>query len=99
MAGFIEDFYYGNINPQARSTKQNKVVQKQMEILTKNEDLLSNALTGEAKKWFLDFANAWSIINGESNLDSFIMGFRLGAGFAYDAFVSTEAPFEDLLKE
>ena len=31
MARFIEEFYYGNIDPQARSTKQNKTVQKQME--------------------------------------------------------------------
>ena len=29
MAKFIEEFYYGNLNPQARSTKQNKTVQKQ----------------------------------------------------------------------
>ena len=36
-------------------------------------------------------------MNGESNLDSFIMGFRLGANFAYDAFISTETPFEDQL--
>lgn len=99
MARFIEEFYYGNIDPQARSTKQNKTVQKQMEILMKNEELLTNALTDESKKWFLDFTNAWSIVNGESNLDSFIMGFRLGANFTYDAFISTETPFEDLLKE
>lgn len=70
-----------------------------MEILTKNENLLTSALTDETKEWFLDYANAWSIVNGESNLDSFIMGFRLGANFAYDAFISTETPFEDLLKE
>lgn len=31
MGKFIEEFYYGNIDPQARSTKQNKAVQKQME--------------------------------------------------------------------
>lgn len=99
MARFIEEFYYGNIDPQARSTKQNKAVQKQMEILMKNEDLLTNTLHNEQKKWFLDFSNAWSVVNGESNLDSFIMGFRLGANFAYDAFISTETPFEDLLKE
>ena len=99
MARFIEEFYYGNIDPQARSTKQNKMVQKEMAVLTKTEELLTNALTGEPKKWFLDFSNAWSIVNGESNLDSFIMGFRLGANFAYDAFVSIESPFEDLLKE
>lgn len=34
-----------------------------------------------------------------TNLDSFIMGFRLGANFAYEAFISTETPFQDLLKE
>ena len=99
MARFIEEFYYGNIDPQARSTKQNKTVQKQMEVLMKTEDLLTNALADEPKKWFLDYANAWSVVNGESNLDSFIMGFRLGANFTYDTFVSTESPFQDLLKE
>ena len=99
MGRFIEEFYYGNIDPQARGTKQNKTVQKQMEVLTKTEELLTNALKDDQKKWFLDFANAWGVVNGESNLDSFIMGFRLGANFAYDAFIATEAPFEDLLKE
>ena len=99
MARFIEEFYYGNIDPQARSIKHNKTVQKEMAVLTKTEEQLTNALQDEQKKWFLDFSNAWSIVNGESNLDSFIMGFRLRANFAYDAFISTETPFEDLLKE
>ena len=71
----IEEFYYGNIDPQARSTKENKAVQKQMEILMKNEDLLTNALTEKPKKWFLDYVNAWGVVNGESNLDSFIQQF------------------------
>ena len=92
MSKFIEEFYYGNIDPQARSTKQNKTVQKQMEVLMLNEEFLTEALTGENKKKFLDFVNAWSVVNGESNLDSFIMGFRLGANFAYDTFVATDTP-------
>lgn len=99
MSKFIEEFYYGNIDPQSRSTKQNKTVQKHMKILMLNEEFLTEALTGENKKKFLDFVNAWGIVNGESNLDSFIIGFRLGANFTYDTFVSTEAPFKDLLKE
>ena len=70
-----------------------------MEVLMLNEDFLTENLSGESKKKFLEFCNAWSVVNGESNLDSFIMGFRLGANFAYDAFISTETPFEDLLKE
>ena len=79
MKNFIEEFYYGNIEPQARSTKQNKAVQKQMEILMTNENFLTTVLSDENKKRFLDYVNAWGIVNGESNLDSFIMGFRLGA--------------------
>ena len=30
MGRFIEEFYYGNLDPQARSTKENKAVQQQM---------------------------------------------------------------------
>ena len=35
MGKFIEEFYYGNLDPQARSRKQNKTVQKQMEVPNK----------------------------------------------------------------
>lgn len=99
MSKFIGEFYYGNIDPQARSTKQNKKVQKQMEVLMLNEEFLTDTLTGENKKRFLAYINAWNFVNGESNLDSFIMGFRLGASFTYDTFVSTEAPFKDFMEE
>ena len=99
MGKFIEEFYYGNIDPQARSTKQNKTVQKQMEVLMLIEDYLTENLSGESKKKFHDFVKAWSVVNGESNLDSFMMGFRLGANFTYDTFVTTDTPFQDLLKE
>ena len=99
MGKFIEEFYNGKLDPHARSTKENKAVQKQMEVLMLNEDFLTENLSGESKKRFLEFVNAWGVVNGESNLDSFIMGFRLGANFTYDTFVSDEAPFVDLLKE
>ena len=99
MGKFIEEFYYGNIDPQARSTKQKKAVQKQMEVLMLNEVFLTERLSGESKKKFLDFVNAWGVVNGESNLDSFMMGVRLGASFTYDTFVATDTPFQDLLKE
>ena len=94
---FIEEFYYGNIDPQARSTKENKTVQKQMEVLMLNEEFLTDNLSGECNNKFLDFVYAWSVVNGESTLDSFIMGFRLGANFTYDTFVKDETPFKELI--
>ena len=99
MKNIIEELFYGNIDPQARSTKKNKTIQKEMAVLSKTKDLLTASLKDDQKNWFIDFSNAWSIINAESNLDSFIMGFRLGANFTYDTFVVTDSPFEDLLKE
>jgi hypothetical protein len=99
MFKFIEEFYYGNLDPQARSTKENKTFQKQMEVLMLNEDYLTENLSGDSEKKFLVFCNAWGVVNGESNLDSFIVGFRLGAHFTYDTFLNDEAPFKDLLKE
>ena len=73
----------------------NDTVQKKLKIMVNNEELLTKSLTDERKQWFLDYVDAWHEVNSESNLDSFIMGFRLGAGFAYDTFVSTDAPFTD----
>ena len=36
---------------------------------------------------------------GESSLDSFIIGFRLGAKMIFDTFCSDDAPFESYLKD
>lgn len=70
-----------------------------MQTLSNNEDFLLKELSGDAQKRFLEYVDAWGIVNGESTLDSFITGFRLGARFTYDTFVSDDAPFENLLKE
>ncbi len=99
MEKFIEQFYFGNIDPQARSTRCSEAVTKEISVIAAAEEYLIAKLQGEEKSKFLDHINAWSIVNGESNLDSFIMGFRLGAGFTFDTFVSTDSPFTDLLKE
>lgn len=95
MVNFIEELYYGNVKPQERSTDRNTTMQEQMIILSDCEAYLTQYLPDEQKKKFLAFSNAWSIVNGESTLDSFIQGFRLGAGFTFDTFVSDSAPFED----
>ena len=96
---FIEEFYYGNINPQARSSDQNPKVQKDMQTLSESEAFLTDKLSGEEKRRFISYVDAWATVNGESNLDSFITGFRLGAQFTFDTFVTDKAPYMDYLKE
>ena len=99
MTNFIEEFYYGNIDPQARSFEQNKKVQRDMQMLNESEDFLTNKLSGEEKKRFLQYVDAWASVNGESTLDSFITGFRLSAQFVFDTFVTSKAPYMDYLKD
>ena len=96
---FIEELFYGNIDPQEKSIKKNRRVRRELKTLSENEDWLLKELSGESQKRFLEYVDAWGIVNGESVVDSFITGFRLGARFAYDTFISEDAPFEDLLKE
>ena len=99
MTNFIEEFYYGNIDPQARSFEQSQKVQRDMQILTDNEDILTDKLSGEEKKRIIQYVDAWASVNGESTLESFITGFRLGAQFAFDTFVTSKAPYANYLKD
>lgn len=99
MAGFIEEFYYGNIDPQAQGAQPYSKVRREMQVLSDHEETLTNRLTGEDKKNFLAYVNAWSTVNCEGNLDSFIVGFRLGAAFMQDTFLSDNAPYTDFSKE
>ena len=99
MTNFIEEFYYSNIDPQARSFEQNKKVQHDMQTLTESEDFLTDKLSGEEKKRFIQYVDAWASVNGESALDNFITGFRLGAQFTFDTFVTSKAPYTDYLKD
>ena len=47
MKDFIKEFYYGNIDPQARSIKQSKAVMKEMQTLNETEEYLTAKLKGE----------------------------------------------------
>ena len=99
MANFIEELFYNNINPQARMVRNGSDLQKQMAILVDCEERLTSKLTGDDKKAFSAYVNAVSEVQGESQLDSFIVGFRLGARFTFDTFVDNQAPYSDLTED
>ncbi len=94
MANFIEELYYGNIDPQNSGFEEDESVQRDMQTIRESEDYLTDALSGEEKKRFLDYADSWAAFNGESALAAFIAGFRLSARFTYDAFVSESGNYQ-----
>lgn len=95
----IEELYYGNIDPQARGCCPKSHVKKASDSLNNLEEKLTEQLAGENKTLFLRFCNAYAEFMGESELDTFIIGFRLGARFMMDTFLSDGAPFDGLLEE
>ena len=98
MKSIIEELYYGNIDPQNSGFEDDAGVQRELQTISENEDWLTEHLTGEEKKRFLDYADAWTAYNGDATLDGFITGFRLGARFMMDTFLSDGALFESFLE-
>lgn len=87
MSGFIEEFYYGNIEPQECSSELNTELKRMLSTLTEKEELLTAKLNGEEKDLFSEYVNAYNEFLAISIADGFISGFRLGARFTYDTFV------------
>ena len=87
MSDFIEDFYYGNIEPQEISTELRTELKKKLDSLSRAEEQLTSKLTDEEKELFINYASQSSEFLCVSNADSFIAGFRLGARFTYDTFI------------
>ena len=96
MVNFIEELYYGNIEPQNKKRRESRNYSREMKVLSENEDMLLEKLPLEDRKLFLEYVDAWGIVDGESVVDSFVTGFRLGARFTYDVFI---LPENSLLKE
>ena len=88
MSNFIEEFYYGNIEPQELTTEITPKLKKKLSALVKKEEELSAILPEKEKELFANYVSAYNEFSSISNSDSFISGFRLGAKFTYDTFIN-----------
>ena len=87
MSSTIEDFYYGNIEPQELNSEIKPRLKKKLSALAEKEEQLTARLTGEDKELFQSYVSAYIEFSTTSNADSFITGFRLGSRFTYETFV------------
>ena len=98
MDSFIRELYYGNINPNARKFDRNSPYAKAMDTVAKNEEILSGLLTGKEKEMFTEFCKAFDDIIGITACETYVDGFRTGAIFMHDTFISKENEFKSLLE-
>ena len=87
MSNIIEEFYYGNIEPQELSTEITPKLKKKLSSLVKKEEELTAMLPEKEKELFAKYVLAYNEFSSIGNSDSFISGFRLGAKLTYDTFV------------
>lgn len=88
MSSIIEEYYYGNIEPQELTTEITPKLKKKLSSLAKKEEELSAMLPEKEKELFVNYVLAYNEFSSIGNSDSFITGFRLGARFTYDTFIS-----------
>ena len=88
MSSVLEDFYYGNIEPQELSTEITPKLKKKLSALVKKEEELTAMLPEKERELFVNYVNAHNEFSSIGNSDSFISGFRLGARFTYHTFIT-----------
>ncbi len=81
---FIEDFYYGNIDPQEMKSELTDDMKKQLKKMVKTEEQLRENLQDADKELFNTYVEQYNKLMSISNEHNFLNGFRLGAGFMGD---------------
>ncbi|HIT52905.1 MAG TPA: hypothetical protein IAD07_03075 [Candidatus Fimivicinus intestinavium] len=99
MANFLEELYFGNLDPQARGYRKSSHNLKVSKDINELEEKLTERLIGADKALFLDFCNVYWELMSDAGLDSFPAGFRLGAKMIFGPFCSDDVPFENFLKD
>lgn len=86
MASFIDDFYYGELDPQEGMFKKNRDAYKAYQKLEENEKFFLENLQGEYLRKFRDYMQSFDDCCGLSNAFSYKKSFRDGARFTNDVF-------------
>ena len=95
---FLEDLFYGKINPFSRATEAGGKAEEMNRKTAEQYDALHCTLEPDQKEMLVHLME----LNGESDtmgrLDSFIVGFRLGAACICDALLVGDAMCDIVIK-
>ena len=96
---FIEKLFFGNIDPQSRAVRIGSRADKLRTLITDHLPGIETALPDEQRRVLEKIMDAQGELDTITEMDSFIVGFRLGAAFTYDTFVNTDTPYRDLTEK
>ena len=78
MRPLLDDFWYGNINPQEQSTENNPEIKHLLNLMGKNRDDLSDTLTEQQKETLAKYDDCVNEMYGIIEREIFAYAFRLG---------------------
>ena len=100
MKSILQEFAYGNINPDMGTIKKGSKYGRVMQTIVDSEEKLLTMLDGEAKELLIKFSSAQLEATAISSNDKFIYGYRLGMLMAVEVFKGIQDPIyggEDLV--
>ncbi len=97
MRKILEDLYYGNIAPNAKTFSKNSPYAKAMDKLDKSDAYLQGVLDEEGKAMLKAFEDAQSEVSDIGIVEAFIDGFRLGAKLMLAALSEDDGELRPLI--
>lgn len=90
MQSFIDDLYYGRINPYEKKVVPEAQYVKGLEVICQNEKSVLEKLSEEDRKLFEDMLKACDELSATSDAENFKLGFKLGVRMMMECFNSEE---------
>ncbi len=80
----IEELFFGHICPNGKLMANNESYQEAIKVAIECEEKLMESLNDEQKSLLIKLQNAQSRMDGESTLEYYTEGFKLGARFGIE---------------
>ena len=87
MESIIEELYYGNITPAERSFCKTGEYAHILQLVTRNEEKLTETLSEPQKETFEKFKDGTSELSSMPEVTAFTIGFTLGLRLTAEAFI------------
>ncbi len=87
MESIIAELFYGNITPPERSYCKTGEYAHILQLVTRNEEKLTDTLSEAQKETFEKFKDGTSELSSMTEVTAFTIGFKLGLRLTAEAFI------------
>ena len=81
MKNILEEFWYGNINPQEQSKESSQAIRELIKLMGRNRDRLHDSMTAEQRETLVKYDDCVNEKYSLIELEIFSYAFRLGGQF------------------